>query len=141
MSADGGVRAAKPRVGREFRDFTLPDVDGNDVSLSDFRGKTIILSFMSCYTDTCLASVTIIKGLIEQFGDQGLVVPMFFSEIPVRLKKDSYADLQKKCGTGQVILIDEDPKLSARYGISSFPLTYLIGKDFKIRKRLDGVPP
>jgi peroxiredoxin len=135
------IFAASPRIGKEFRNFTLSDVDGNDVSLSDFRGKTIILSFMSCYTDTCLSSVGIIKGLIEQLGDQGLVAPMVCSEIPESLKKIKYAELQKQCGTGQVILIDEDPKLATRYGIDTFPRTYLIGKDFKIRDSIHGIPP
>lgn len=135
------VRAPQPKIGAEFPAFALPDVEGNEVSLEEFRGRTIILTFMSCYTDTCLASVGVVRKLTDEFGDAGLVAPMVCSEIPEALKKDKYAELQKRCGAGQVILVDEKKGLSSKYEIRTFPRTYLIGKDFKVRERIDGIPP
>lgn len=131
----------RPEVGREFPDFTLPDVDGREVSVSDFRGKVIMLSFWSCYTDTCFTSVRIIEGLIKDFSSQGLVAPTVCSEIPPALEKNSYAELVKRCGTGQIILIDAGKEMKGRMHIRQFPTTFLIGRDFLVRETIKGVPP
>src|SRR5689334_5908721 len=46
-------------IGRQAPDFTLPDQDGNDVSLSDFAGRTVVLYFYpkantsGCTTQAC----------------------------------------------------------------------------------------
>jgi hypothetical protein len=40
-----------------------PDVNGNR-SL-DFKGKAIMLSFWSCYTDTCFTSVRVFEELLK----------------------------------------------------------------------------
>jgi len=131
----------RPEVGREFPDLTLPDVDGREVSISEFRGKVIMLSFWSCYTDTCFTSVRIIEGLIEDFSSQGLVAPTVCLEIPVALEKNSYAELVKRCGAGQIILIDAKKELKGRLKIRQFPTTFLIGRDFLVREKIKGVPP
>jgi peroxiredoxin len=41
----GGLAAAKPQIGQPAPDFTVTDWDGNQHSLSDFRGKTVILEW------------------------------------------------------------------------------------------------
>ena len=58
------LTSVQPKIGVEFPAFTLPDSEGREVSLEDFRGKVILLSFWSCYTDTCFSSVSIIERLI-----------------------------------------------------------------------------
>ena len=130
----------RPEVGREFPDFTLPDADGREVSISDFRGKVIMLSFWSCYTDTCFTSVRIIEGLIKDFSSRGLVAPTVCSEIPPALEKNSYAELIKRCGVGQIILIDAGKEMKGRLHIRKFPTTFLIGRDFLVRETIKGVP-
>ena len=52
-----------------------------------------------------------------------------------------YADLQKRCGAGQVILLDESKSVAHRLEIKKFPRTYLIGKDYLVKERIDGIPP
>lgn len=37
------------RVGEVVQDFTLPDLDGKPVKLSDFRGKPIVLAFFATW--------------------------------------------------------------------------------------------
>jgi len=82
-----------------------------------------------------------IEKLLGDVGEENLVAPTICSEIPPSLEKDNYSELLKRCGTGQVVLIDADKNLSSKYEIRRFPRTYLIGKDFTLRERLIGVPP
>jgi peroxiredoxin len=129
------------RIGAEFPDFVLPDADGRAVSLDDFRGKAILLSFWSCHTDTCYTSVRVIEALLGEYGSLGLVAPTVCSEVPPALEKNSYAGLLERCGTGQVVLIDKDQALTERLGITEFPTTYLIDRNYTVWEVIEGVPP
>ncbi len=40
-------------IGRQAVDFTVPDVDGNEVSLSDFRGQYVLISFWASWCPYC----------------------------------------------------------------------------------------
>ncbi|HEY6000828.1 MAG TPA: redoxin domain-containing protein [bacterium] len=131
----------KPAVGGTFPDFRLPDVNGKEVSLSDFRGNAIILSFWSCFTDTCYTSVPVIKDLLAQYADRGLVAPTVCSEIPAALEADGYAGLLKNCGTGQIILVDKDMQLARSFGVKEFPTTYLIDRNYAVWQIIGGVRP
>lgn len=130
-----------PVVGEEFPAFILPDAEKRNVALSDFRGKAILLSFWSCHTDTCYSSVRVIEGLLKEYGSLGLVAPTVCSEVPPALAENRYAGLLKRCGTGQVVLIDKDMELTKGLGIREFPTTYLIDKNHTIWKVIEGVPP
>lgn len=135
------IPTTPPQAGAEFPAFTLPGVDGKPVSLGEFRGKAIVLSFWSCYTDTCFTSVRVIENLLKSYGAQGLVAPTVCSEIPPALEKKSYSGLLERCSTGQVVLIDKDKELTNRLGITEFPTTYLIDRNHAVWKVITGVKP
>ncbi len=128
-------------VGGEFPGFVLPGVDGKEVALSDFRGKAILLSFWSCYTDTCFTAVRVIESLLQEYASQDLVAPTVCSEVPPALEKNDYSALLKRCSTGQVVLVDKDRKVTEGLGITEFPTTYLIDRDYTIWKVIQGIQP
>ena len=130
-----------PAVGSRFPDFTLPGVDGKPVSLSDFKGKAIMLSFWSCYTDTCFTSVRVMEELLKEHSASGLVAPTVCVEVPPALANDRYAGLLEKCGTGQIVLIDKEMAVAKKLGITEFPTTYLIDRDYAVWQAITGVRP
>lgn len=138
----GGAQVRRPLVqGQPPPDFALPDPSGRQVRLSDFKGRVILLSFWSCYTDTCFASLGAFTALIDSLGPLGLAAPTVCQEIPPALAADRYAGLLKRCSAGQTILIDEDQRIGARYFVTEYPTTVLIGADFTVRDLLQGVAP
>lgn len=134
-------RVGVPSIGSAFPAFTLPDVTGRQVSLSDFQGKAILLSFWSCHTDTCFTSVRVIENLLKEYASLGLVAPTVCSEVPPALEKDGYTGLLKQCGTGQIVLVDKDMGLTKRLGIDEVPTTYLIDRNYAIWQIFTGVRP
>lgn len=69
-------------------DFTLPDKDGNPVSLSDFRGRTVILYFYPRdNTPGCSRQASAFAQAFAQFEAQGVVI--------IGISKDSMASHQK----------------------------------------------
>jgi peroxiredoxin len=143
LAGAGGAGAAetfKPLVqGEPPPDFTLPDTAGKRVSLSDFRGRVILLTFVSCYTDTCMAPVNAFEALSARLGPARLAAPTVCAEIPDALRQNGYAGLLQRCGAGQTILIDLEQEVSARYRVTGFPTSVLIAPDFTVQEVLQGV--
>lgn len=130
-----------PALGSRFPALSLPDVEGRPVSLDDFRGKAILLSFWSCYSDTCFTSVRVIEKLLKEYSSRGLVAPTICSEVPPALEENGYSGLLSQCGTGQIVLIDKNMALTKKLGIVEFPTTYLIDRNHVVWRILTGVPP
>lgn len=130
----------KPLIqGEPPPDFTLPDTAQRSVRLSDFKGRVILLSFVSCYTDTCLAPLNAFEPLFASLGADRLAAPTVCSEIPDALKANEYAELLKRCSSRQTLLIDAGQEVSVRYFVTAFPTSILIGPDFTVREVLQGV--
>ena len=53
-------------------DFTLPDQDGNTVSLGDFRGRTVVLVFYPAdFSPVCTDQLSIYQEVLPQLEEQG----------------------------------------------------------------------
>lgn len=128
-------------VGTVAPDFTLNDTGGNNVSLGDFKGKVILLSFWSCHTDTCFTTVKVFEDLLSRLGPLGLVAPTICEEIPPALAADNYAGLLQRCSTGQKVLLDARREVRGRYRVHQLPTSILIGPDMKVLEIVKGVPP
>lgn len=140
-AAAGAQEPFRPLVqGEAPPDFALPDTSGRTVRLSDFRGRAILLTFVSCYTDTCLAVLTDLEPLVLKLGASRLATLSVCVEVPAALKEGGYAGLLSRCGAGQMLLIDERRITSDRYLATEFPTSILIAPDFTVREILRGFP-
>jgi len=54
--------------------FTLPNLEGEDVSLIDYRGQVVILDFWATWCDLCVQTFPRIQSLSETYADQGAVL-------------------------------------------------------------------
>jgi peroxiredoxin (alkyl hydroperoxide reductase subunit C) len=56
-------------------DFTLPDQDGNKVSLADFRGRTVVLVFYPAdFSPVCTDQLSVYQEVLPQLEEQGAAV-------------------------------------------------------------------
>ena len=94
-------------------DFTLPDQDGNPVSLSSLRGKTVVLYFYpkadtpGCTTQAC--------GVRDHQGDYEAADAVVLGVSPDEVK--ATAKFDQKYGLGFPLLADEGHKVAERYGV------------------------
>lgn len=72
-----GIQALMP--GNPAPDFTMTDINGNEVSLSDFRGKVVYLKFWASWCGPCMRQVPPAKELKERLSGQEDLVFIYVS--------------------------------------------------------------
>jgi peroxiredoxin Q/BCP len=74
--------------GDKAPEFTLPDADGNDVSLSDFRGRRVVVYFYpAAMTPGCTTQACDFRDNLAELTDAGLVVLGISPDKPEKLAK------------------------------------------------------
>ena len=94
-------------------DFTLPDQDGNDVSLSDLRGRKVVLYFYpKASTPGCTTQACGVRDHLPDYEGSGAVV-LGVSPDPVKAVKKFHHDE----GLNFTLLADEDHAVCDLYGV------------------------
>ncbi len=71
---EGKPEVKTQAVGPVAADFTLKNLDGEDVKLSDFKGKVIILDFWATWCPPCVKEIPHFNELAGEYADSGLVM-------------------------------------------------------------------
>jgi thiol-disulfide isomerase/thioredoxin len=106
-------------------DFTLPRLDGQDLRLSSYRGKVVLLDFWATWCDPCREETPHFVELQQAYGDRGLQiigVSMDDSPDPVRpFYQQFHMNYPVVMGTA---------KTGELYGgVLGLPIAFLIGRD------------
>lgn len=118
-------------VGKEAPNFTLRNLDGEEVSLKDYRGKIVLINFWATWCKYCDKEMPDLQKLNDENED--LVV----LAVDVRESKSTVEEYIKKGGYTFPVLLDEKGNVSTTYLVSAFPTSYFIDKEGIL---LGGVP-
>jgi len=55
-------------------DFTLNDLEGNEVKLSNYEGKVVLVNFWATWCPPCRAEIPHFVEMVDEMGDKGLVI-------------------------------------------------------------------
>jgi len=103
---------ATPGVGDKAPDFTLPGTDGRDYSLTEYRGKPVVLVFYpGDDTPVCTKQLTSYTNDIGQFEGVGAQV---LAISPQSVK--SHESFRMKHGLAFPLLADTEKEVAGRYG-------------------------
>lgn len=117
-------------VGDTAYDFTLKDLDGQPVSLSDFRGQPAVVNFWATWCAPCRLEMPIFQELYERYRDDGLVILALNQAEQANVARDYFYD---EMGLTFTPLLDENSDVAARYGsYSVLPTTFFIDPAGKV---------
>jgi len=116
-------------------DFALNDLNGNQVKLSDYRGKVVVLNFWAVWCKYCKVEMPDFNELNAELekGNDAVIIAVDVQEDINTVKK--YLDDNKI--TFKVVL-DETGAISQKYNVSGFPTTFIIGRDGSISTSFPG---
>lgn len=117
-------------------DFTLDSLDGKKVSLSEMRGKAVLLNFWATWCGPCKIETPWLVELQNQYGPQGLQV------IGVAMDdsgKDDIAKFAKEMGMNYPVLLGKEAVGDAYGGVPALPESFFIGRDGKIVGKIMGL--
>lgn len=116
-------------------DFTLKDINGNAMSLGDFKGKVVILDFWATWCPPCREEIPHFKELYTQYKEKGLEI------IGVALDDGGLQDVKpfaEENGINYPILLGNDKVTRDYGGIKGIPTTFVIDRQGNIIEKFLG---
>lgn len=109
-----------------YGDFTLMDLDGNEISLSDFNRKVLILNFWATWCPPCREEIPDFVEVYNEYESKDVQFIGVSNEDISTLKS-----FVEDYDISYPILID-DANIMGKWGISAIPTTFVFDKNGQI---------
>lgn len=133
----GGPGGAAP-------DFSLRNLQDANVTLSQYKGKVVLVNFWATWCDPCREEIPWLIEFQEKYGPRGLVVLGVAmddegkSVVAPYIEKERFTVAGKSVPMNYPILIGTEAVAEKYGGLIGFPTSFLIGRDGRIAKRVIG---
>jgi peroxiredoxin len=124
-SKEKAAAATVPGRASKAPDFKLKDLQGREVSLSDYRDKNVLLVFSTTWCGFCRREIPHIKELYQRYGGKKLEILNIYIDEPAG-RVSTYA---AEYGLPYRILVDSEGKVAESYNVRGVPFLVLVGKD------------
>lgn len=123
----GSVARVSGTVGAQASDFTLRDLDGRDVHLSDYLGRVVLIDFWATWCVPCAAELPELERLYRAQADAGFVVLAVAMDGPETVAQ--VAPFARRYGLTFPVLLDEETRVVGVYDPKRVaPMTVLIDR-------------
>jgi peroxiredoxin len=117
--------AVEKLAGQKAPDFTLKDINGNQVSLSSFKGKVVLLNFWATWCPPCRAEMPSMNKLNDRLKNRGLVILAVSTDRAVNDVKE----FLKSNPVNFTVLPDYNLNVARNiYKVFMLPTTFIIDK-------------
>ncbi|NLL69957.1 MAG: TlpA family protein disulfide reductase [Epulopiscium sp.] len=116
----------------EAPDFTAVDGEGNQVSLSDLKGKVVFLNFWGSWCPPCVAEMPHIQSMYEKYTKDREDVAFLAINDQTQPREKPIAEVKQwleEKGYTFPVAYDTDSSITQKYSIRAFPTTFMIDKE------------
>ena len=133
-----GGKSPSPQVGFPAPDFTLMNMEGDQVSLSDYRGQAVLVNLWASWCEPCRTEMPAMQKIHEKYQGKGFVI--LAVNITSQDSREAAVAFANELGLTFPILFDLDGSVAAAYQMRAFPSSYFIDKNGIIREIVIGGP-
>ncbi|NLD39303.1 MAG: TlpA family protein disulfide reductase [Desulfatiglans sp.] len=121
-------------------DFTLTAMTGEDITLSQYRGKVVLLDFWATWCGPCMLSIPELVRLQEKYRDKGLVVLGVSVDTLSQADDGQILKFMRTFGINYPVMRDDGTVSGTYYGDSpaAIPTMHIINREGKIIKTISG---
>lgn len=105
----------------EIMDFSLKDINGNNINISDYKGKKVFVNFWATWCPPCNQEIPYINQISKENQDEIKVITVNLGE-----EKDTVQKYIKQKGYDMTVLLDSNGDVADTYMIYSIPTSYLL---------------
>lgn len=121
-------------VGATVPDFALQRLDGSTLTLSELRGKAVMIDFWDTWCPPCRAAMPHLQEISEAYKGDLVIVGVAFG----RQGKDAVAKFVQENGLTFEFVLANQKVLTDFGGLPSIPTTFLVDRDGKVVKKWVG---
>ncbi|MFZ5989128.1 MAG: TlpA family protein disulfide reductase [Bacillota bacterium] len=121
-------------------DFTLTDLDGNTVKLSDYRGKIVFVNFWASWCGPCRSEMPEFDRVNRELlkGEDAVILAVNLTTGFRGETEEKAREYINSSGYSLHVLLDKDGSVADKYNIVSIPTTYVVDRDGSIYTVLEG---
>jgi peroxiredoxin len=123
-----------PTVGMQAEDFRLTDLDGKSQSLSQYRGKIVLVNFWATWCKPCTTEMPAMQTTYDKLRDKGFVV-LAVNELEDDAKVREHI---KQYGHTFPVLMDHDNKVANQFGVFGLPVSVFIDQEGRVQEYIKG---
>ena len=135
-------RKSAGAVGADAPDFSLVDLDGKSVKLSEMRGKVVVLDFWATWCGPCIMSFPGMKLSMDKFKNNPNVKFLFvntYERVDVSQWTQTVKTFVKQRGFDTFpVIMDIGGDVAGSYGVNGIPAKFCIDKEGKIKFKSTG---
>ena len=130
------IESAPAQVGQPAIDFALLNLTGQQIWLSDLRGKVVIVTFWATWCPPCRTEIPELNNVYLDLKSEGVEI----LAIDVRESPDVVNEFVQDMGMNYPVLLDSRGYLAYAYGVRGIPTSFFIDRQGILREmRVGGV--
>ena len=138
-ASPSGAEGSAPQQGFRAPDFTLNTLDGRKASLSDYKGKVVLINFWASWCPPCKAEMPYIQAAYKTYRDQGLMV-LAIDSTSDQSEADAARQFANTNGLAFPVLADVRTEASQLYQVQALPTSFFVDRQGKIAWVVVGGP-
>ena len=123
-----------PAVGTLVEDFHLTDLEGKSQSLSQYRGKIVLVNFWATWCKPCTTEMPAMQAIYDKLRDKGFVV-LAINELEDDAKVREHI---KQYGYTFPVLMDRDNTVANQFGVFGLPVSVFIDQEGRAQEYIKG---